>query len=47
MEEACNVQFWHQHSHGGHFAAWECPEAIAEDLFAFYAKGGPVFGKSA
>jgi hypothetical protein len=29
---------------GGHFAAWECPEAIVNDLNAMFGKGGPCFG---
>ncbi|RGP66310.1 epoxide hydrolase [Fusarium sporotrichioides] len=36
MEEACNIQFWKQHDKGGHFIAWERPEALAEDVGEFY-----------
>lgn len=30
--------------HGGHFAAVECPEAIARDLQAMFAPRGPCYG---
>ncbi|KAF2131488.1 alpha/beta-hydrolase [Dothidotthia symphoricarpi CBS 119687] len=29
---------------GGHFAAWERPDVIAEDLQKMFKKGGPCFG---
>lgn len=29
---------------GGHFAAWERPDAIAEDLQKMFGKGGPCYG---
>ncbi|KAJ4992482.1 epoxide hydrolase 1 [Stagonosporopsis vannaccii] len=45
VSEACNVQFWKQHSRGGHFIAWERPDALAADVAEFYSKTGPVFGK--
>ncbi|KAJ5542420.1 hypothetical protein N7535_004840 [Penicillium sp. DV-2018c] len=32
-----------EHSRGGHFAAWEVPRAIAEDLRAMYNKDGPCY----
>jgi hypothetical protein len=32
-----------EHPHGGHFAAWEVPEAIVEDLRAMYNKDGPCY----
>ena len=44
MEEACNIQFWKQHEKGGHFMAWERPEALVDDVAEFYGKSGPVFG---
>ncbi|KAL4903415.1 hypothetical protein BDW74DRAFT_179832 [Aspergillus multicolor] len=44
MEETCNVRFWRQHSSGGHFAAWEKPQELADDVAEFYARDGPVFG---
>ncbi|RAH46628.1 epoxide hydrolase [Aspergillus brunneoviolaceus CBS 621.78] len=44
VEEACNVQFWRHHRRGGHFAAWECPQALVDDVAEFYREDGPVFG---
>ncbi|KAH7196527.1 Alpha/Beta hydrolase protein [Fusarium flagelliforme] len=44
MEEACNIQYWKQHEKGGHFVAWERPEALVDDIAEFYGKTGPVFG---
>ncbi len=38
------VVFEHSHGHGGHFAAWECPEALVEDLRAMFGKDGGAFG---
>lgn len=32
-----------EHSHGGHFAAWEVPEVIVQDLQAISGKNGPCF----
>ena len=29
---------------GGHFAAWEKPEAIVRDLYQMFGKGGGAFG---
>ena len=29
---------------GGHFAAWEQPEAITADLQNMFRKGGPCYG---
>lgn len=31
------------HSWGGHFAAWERPDAIAADLQSMYKRGGPCY----
>lgn len=31
------------HTRGGHFAAWEVPEVIVEDLQAMFKKGGPCY----
>ncbi len=28
---------------GGHFAAWEAPDALVKDLRTMYGKGGPAF----
>lgn len=33
-----------EHSSGGHFAAWEVPQAIVQDLRAMFGKQGPCFG---
>jgi len=33
-----------EHEKGGHFAAWERPEAIVGDLRKMFGKGGPCFG---
>lgn len=30
-----------ENTQGGHFATWEVPEAIIEDLFAMFGEGGP------
>ncbi|KAH6906375.1 epoxide hydrolase [Coprinopsis sp. MPI-PUGE-AT-0042] len=38
-----NLVFESQHSRGGHFAAYEVPELLAEDLRRMYGKGGPCF----
>ncbi|KAJ5373041.1 hypothetical protein N7517_005047 [Penicillium concentricum] len=33
-----------EHTRGGHFAAWEVPEFIVQDLQAMYSKNGPCYG---
>ncbi|KAL2867939.1 epoxide hydrolase [Aspergillus lucknowensis] len=33
-----------EYPRGGHFAAWEVPELLVEDLHAFLGKGGPAYG---
>lgn len=38
------VVFQSEHEKGGHFAAWERPEAIVEDLRKMFGKGGPCYG---
>lgn len=38
------VCYQSEHERGGHFAAWEMPEAIAGDLQKMFGKGGPCFG---
>ncbi|KAA1473726.1 alpha/beta-hydrolase [Dentipellis sp. KUC8613] len=38
-----NVVFQSQHSKGGHFAAYEQPEALVDDLRRMYGRGGPAF----
>jgi hypothetical protein len=36
-----NLKFWKMHQSGGHFAAWERPEELVQDLREFYGpKGG-------
>lgn len=32
-----------EHASGGHFAAWEVPDAIVQDLHAMFCRGGPCF----
>lgn len=32
------------HSRGGHFGAWEQPQAIASDLQKMFGRGGPCYG---
>ena len=39
-----NVLFESEHEHGGHFAAYENPEGLAEDLRKMFGRGGPAFG---
>ncbi|KAF8918946.1 Alpha/Beta hydrolase protein [Mucidula mucida] len=31
------------HNKGGHFAAWETPDALVKDLHKMFGKGGPAF----
>ncbi|OJT15571.1 hypothetical protein TRAPUB_6318 [Trametes pubescens] len=38
------VVFESEHESGGHFAAFEKPEAIAGDLRRMFGKGGPAYG---
>ncbi|KAF7530295.1 hypothetical protein PCG10_003666 [Penicillium crustosum] len=33
-----------EHARGGHFAAWEVPEFIIQDLQAMFSKNGPCYG---
>jgi hypothetical protein len=33
-----------EHAHGGHFAAWEVPESIVQDLRAMFGRTGPCHG---
>ncbi|KAK7689789.1 hypothetical protein QCA50_006428 [Cerrena zonata] len=40
----CNVVLAVEHDKGGHFAAHEVPEAIADDLRKMFEVGGPAFG---
>ena len=32
------------HEFGGHFAAFERPEDLANDIRGMFAKGGPAYG---
>lgn len=38
------VVYESEHDKGGHFAAWERPEVIVEDLRKMFGKGGPCYG---
>ncbi|TFK48593.1 alpha/beta-hydrolase [Heliocybe sulcata] len=38
------VVFESEHASGGHFAAYEEPEAFVDDLRKMFGKGGPSFG---
>ncbi|KAJ7039866.1 Alpha/Beta hydrolase protein [Mycena alexandri] len=42
--EMGNVVFDADHESGGHFAAYERPEYLADDLRKMFGKGGPAFG---
>ena len=33
-----------EHPRGGHFAAWEVPDSIVQDLRAMFSKNGPCYG---
>ncbi|KAI0027972.1 Alpha/Beta hydrolase protein [Vararia minispora EC-137] len=33
-----------EHEKGGHFAAWEVPELLVDDLRKMFGKGGPAYG---
>jgi hypothetical protein len=39
-----NVVFESEHDVGGHFAAYEQPEALVDDLRRMFGKGGPAAG---
>jgi len=39
-----NVVFESEHAAGGHFAAYEKPEALADDVRKMFGKGGPAAG---
>lgn len=38
------VVYESEHERGGHFAAWERPDAIAGDLQRMFGRGGGAFG---
>jgi hypothetical protein len=44
LRAGSNVVFESEHAAGGHFAAYEKPEALADDLRRMFGKGGPVAG---
>lgn len=39
-----NLVFESWHERGGHFAAYEKPEELVQDLRKMFGKGGPAFG---
>ena len=39
-----NVVFQSTHANGGHFAAYEVPEALVGDVRKMFGKGGKAFG---
>lgn len=39
-----DVVFEKEYESGGHFAAWERPNAIVQDLREMFGKGGGAFG---
>ncbi|KAI0754652.1 alpha/beta-hydrolase [Daedaleopsis nitida] len=39
-----NVAYQREHAKGGHFAATEQPEVLADDLRKMFGRGGPAFG---
>lgn len=38
------VVYQSDHDKGGHFAAWEQPEAVVSDLQNMFGKSGPCYG---
>ncbi|KAJ6451640.1 Alpha/Beta hydrolase protein [Mycena sanguinolenta] len=39
-----NIVFEHEHDGGGHFAAYEKPNELVDDLRKMFGRGGPAFG---
>jgi hypothetical protein len=39
-----NLKFWKMHKDGGHFAAWERPQELADDLREFFGTSGGAVG---
>ena len=39
-----NLVFESEHEKGGHFAAWEVPDALVSDLRKMFGKGSRAFG---
>lgn len=33
-----------EHEHGGHFAAWEVPDTVVNDMRVMCGRGGGAFG---
>jgi hypothetical protein len=44
LRAEANVVFESEHDAGGHFAAYEKPEALVDDLRRMFGKGGPAAG---
>ncbi|KAI9512130.1 alpha/beta-hydrolase [Russula earlei] len=44
LHAEANVVFESEHAQGGHFAAYEKPEALADDLRRMFGRGGPAAG---
>lgn len=36
VAQTCNLRFWREYKTGGHFAAWEKPVELANDLVDFF-----------
>jgi pimeloyl-ACP methyl ester carboxylesterase len=43
IKAGANVVFKSHHDKGGHFASYEVPEALVEDLRKMFGKGGPAY----
>ena len=39
-----NLKFWKMHQDGGHFAAWERPNELVDDIREFYGPDGGASG---
>jgi hypothetical protein len=39
-----NIVFEREHDSGGHFAAYEKPNELVDDLRQMFGKNGPAFG---
>ena len=44
LHAEANIVFESEHTSGGHFAAYEKPEALVDDLRRMFGKGGPAAG---
>jgi hypothetical protein len=38
-----NIVYWHEHAQGGHFAAWENPNVLVQDIREFTKKVRPSY----